>query len=1067
MVCGRGVTGGHACADEKLLNNININIYYSFTSSILFLLAVVSPSTSATLQSNNNNNMILRLFTVLFLMCSASVAVAAETVRVRFGDHPTYSRAVFEWKTLPHFSVTRHDKNITIRFDKKTDIPQNTMKRPLSEAFRDIKILHNEDAATTIILTTAKEIADLKTFTVDANKVVLDVFVADTKKTLKSAEIKALEPIEKLPSAVLEKSTPTPQKISKTQDALKAAENKPSSLQLVKNQELKPKETAPLEASPLHETDKQKESAEGVVKPASPDIAPLDAITLNVKANLGANALNLSFPWQQDTAAAVFKRAGYTWLIFNRPARLDFSEIRGAPPPFLTFLEQRPVQNNATIIRLQIPPHMNLSLWRKGTTWNVDIRPQEVRPEVSVEVVAEPLAVPTPRILLGLPSLETPLKLFDPNVGDYVWLAPAISAIHGNIKERRFPDFTLLQTPQGLAIVPQSENVLVVPTKGGLAITSTVGLQISATLNKDNKINPFLPSDQKILLDSERWRQDSAYDFFTKKQRIARAISEAPISLRSPRRLELAQFLFAYQYLNEAQGIADAIVRDDAKAAQSLPIKFLNGAIQYLLGHPAAALNYFNDEAFASYPEIHLWRGAIFARLGKKTEALAELRLAAGIPASYPPRAAVALAIPIVEAYLADKDTLKTAQILDSLSLMDITPAQKERLAYLHARLLSTQGKFFESIKLLKKLVNSPDQWARTRSELALIALQLARKDIEINDAIPRLDRLRYAWRGDSFEFDVLERLGSLYLEQNDYRRGMRVLRLTISRFPEHPQKAAVEKQLQDTFKELYLESRADTMPPLTALALFDEFRTLTPTDDTGDEMIRQLADRLVAVDLLDRASDLLLHQIKERLSGVERARVGARLAIISLLDKNAGNALEALEISAVEEELSPELTQERLHLKARALMMQEKYPDALKLLEGDNSVNARQLRAEIFWAQKNYEQLIVTLRTFLTTPAGSATLEDDQAQTILNLALAFAFNQSFKDLEQLQKDYGAAMGGTPYAELFKLVAQTPNDTSFKNYGEISARFAEIQAFQNFLEGYRTRLKNEKLSAVN
>jgi hypothetical protein len=652
-------------------------------------------------------------------------------------------------------------------------------------------------------------------------------------------------------------------------------------------------------------------------------------------------------------------------------------------------------------------------------------------------------------------------------VGDYVWLAPAISAIHGNIKERRFPDFTLLQTPQGLAIVPQSENVLVVPTKGGLAITSTVGLQISATLNKDNKINPFLPSDQKILLDSERWRQDSAYDFFTKKQRIARAISEAPISLRSARRLELAQFLFAYQYLNEAQGIADAIVRDDAKAAQSLPIKFLNGAIQYLLGHPAAALNYFNDEAFASYPEIHLWRGAIFARLGKKTEALAELRLAAGIPASYPPRAAVALAIPIVEAYLADKDTLKTAQILDSLSLMDITPAQKERLAYLHARLLSTQGKFFESIKLLKKLVNSPDQWARTRSELALIALQLARKDIEINDAIPRLDRLRYAWRGDSFEFDVLERLGSLYLEQNDYRRGMRVLRLTISRFPEHPQKAAVEKQLQDTFKELYLESRADTMPPLTALALFDEFRTLTPTDDTGDEMIRQLADRLVAVDLLDRASDLLLHQIKERLSGVERARVGARLAIISLLDKNAGNALEALEISAVEEELSPELTQERLHLKARALMMQEKYPDALKLLEGDNSVNARQLRAEIFWAQKNYEQLIVTLRTFLTTPAGSATLEDDQAQTILNLALAFAFNQSFKDLEQLQKDYGAAMGGTPYAELFKLVAQTPNDTSFKNYGEISARFAEIQAFQNFLEGYRTRLKNEKLSAVN
>ena len=50
--------------------------------------------------------------------------------------------------------------------------------------------------------------------------------------------------------------------------------------------------------------------------------------------------------------------------------------------------------------------------------------------------------------------------------------------------------------------------------------------------------------------------------------------------------------------------------------------------------------------------------------------------------------------------------------------------------------------------------------------------------------------------------------------------------------------------------------------------------------------MIRKLSDRLVAVDLLDRASQLLEHQVKFRLKGPERAKVGASLAFINLTNR-------------------------------------------------------------------------------------------------------------------------------------------------------------------------------------
>ena len=69
-------------------------------------------------------------------------------------------------------------------------------------------------------------------------------------------------------------------------------------------------------------------------------------------------------------------------------------------------------------------------------------------------------------------------------------------------------------------------------------------------------------------------------------------------------------------------------------------------------------------------------------------------------------------------------------------------------------------------------------------------------------------------------------------------------------------------------------------MPAIDALSLFYDFRDLTPVGRRGDEMIRKLADRLVSVDLLDQAAELLQHQVDNRLQGAARAQVAVRLAV-------------------------------------------------------------------------------------------------------------------------------------------------------------------------------------------
>ncbi len=101
---------------------------------------------------------------------------------------------------------------------------------------------------------------------------------------------------------------------------------------------------------------------------------------------------------------------------------------------------------------------------------------------------------------------------------------------------------------------------------------------------------------------------------------------------------------------------------------------------------------------------------------------------------------------------------------------------------------------------------------------------------------------------------------------------------------------------------------------------LFYDFRELTPIGSRGDEMIRRLADRLVSVDLLDQAAELLQYQVDHRLQGAARAQVATRLAVIYLMNRKADRALATLRATRTAD-LSNELRNQRLLLEgARAV---------------------------------------------------------------------------------------------------------------------------------------------------
>ena len=84
-------------------------------------------------------------------------------------------------------------------------------------------------------------------------------------------------------------------------------------------------------------------------------------------------------------------------------------------------------------------------------------------------------------------------------------------------------------------------------------------------------------------------------------------------------------------------------------------------------------------------------------------------------------------------------------------------------------------------------------------------------------------------------------------------------------------------------------------LEPVQALAMFYDFKELAPIGADGDLMVRKIVRRLVDVDLLPQAAELLKYQAENRLDGVPRAQVSTDLAVIYLMDRRPEQALEAI----------------------------------------------------------------------------------------------------------------------------------------------------------------------------
>jgi hypothetical protein len=348
------------------------------------------------------------------------------------------------------------------------------------------------------------------------------------------------------------------------------------------------------------------------------------------------------------------------------------------------------------------------------------------------------------------------------------------------------------------------------------------------------------------------------------------------------------------------------------------------------------------------------------------------------------------------------------------------------------------------------------------RSELQALTLKMRTKKLTPDQAIDQLERLRYKWRGDRVEFATLRALGLALTAAGRVREGLEAMSAAVRNFPSLEETRDVKLDMQRMFAGVFQAGAPAGMTPVQALALFYDYKDLTPPGLEGDEIIRKLSEKLAEVDLLPQAAELLQHQVDNRLDGVARAQVATRLAVIYLLDRKPEKALAAIR-SSRQVRLPDAMISERRLLEARALADLKLTDEAVETLADDDGPAAGRLRADVFWAGQRWAAAGQASEALAADQWASASpLSDIARQDVLRAAVAYVLASDRAGVERLRARFGAKMADSADAKSFAVVVGETNPAS----PDMRAMVRQVAAVDS-LDAFLKELKGRKDPAIN
>ncbi|MEM7566321.1 MAG: hypothetical protein AAF321_03720 [Pseudomonadota bacterium] len=936
---------------------------------------------------------------------------ALPEVTFRYGIHPTFARLAFLWEGAVSAEMTRDDDQIEVVFSAGGTVDLTALKQRMPEELQQVRAGQRDGKL--VVQIDVLPSVPVRGFW-DEGAYVVDVTTAPSS---------TLDQLNIAPRAALPTSEPAP---DRTSAVARSAPPPPPGL-----------------AGPAPRTVREVRLA-----PRTPPSDELDIIVTPPGEDLA-----LTFAFEAPTPAAVFDRGDDVWAVFGSERAIDVNALREVVLGRVGGLDLARI-GDVQVLRFSRPEGRVVALTADGAEWTLSLA--DSASEVSRTIAPLRTREASEAGLVDFP-VEGPLITRDldlPGLGR-VSLALASEGPQGMPTGQTYVEFDALRSAQGLAVLPKVDGLRLVKTDEGVRATLEGGLQLTQArrafdLLADDRLRGA-PTPRVLFADSTAV---AATDRAGELMRRAAAM-ERP-ARRSEMRMQLAEHYVSHLFAPEALSVLSAIEQDDDALADTTRFLLLKGVANTLLGRTPYARAALNSPELIDDPEARLWLSLADVQDGHWAKADRAFRDGAAILHAYPPSLQARFRLAAARAALERNDVSTAGEQLERLVVAELDRGQLNERALLIGRFSQIVGRAKDAEKAYEVVEAQGERPRSYEAQVRLTDLRVANGDLSLEDGIQRLRALAMGWRGDSTEIHALNRLSALELEAGNHREAFEALRQAVLSRPDLDEVTQIQDAMSEAFAQLFLEGEADTMPAVEALSLYYDFNDLTPVGSRGDEMIRRLADRLIAVDLLPKAAELLQYQIDNRLRGAARAQVAAKLALVQLMDNRPSAALSTL--SRTRQASLPGLIDEdRRLLEAQALMKTGRVDFALETLSVVDGPRADRLRANALWEAERWgeageEMERIIGRAWESTPP----LTETQRRYALRAAIAYTLAGDAVGLERLRGNLLGKMEGTPDEAAFAVVSQPVGDSSVAFAG-VAGQLSRADDLDAFLDEYRAR----------
>lgn len=788
-----------------------------------------------------------------------------------------------------------------------------------------------------------------------------------------------------------------------------------------------------------------------VLSPNWRDPAPPNGVVL-VKAAAITGGLELSFPFSAPAPAAVFARGSVAWAVFAADADLKLDST-SLPAGF----RARAMRNgHATILRIEMPKGLSVSAESDASAWKVRLAPAGLKPQRFIKADRRPGDDGRARIEAMLIGAAGIVWFEDPVVGDQLAVAVSYGPATAFATPRDFVEASLPVSAHGLAIAPKSDDVQVTLEGERVVISMAASGQTAPDAPLGVSLGPN--ATDPAFIDFAAWGAARGAQYIRQLDALESAAAEADPS--SPGGAEaamnLARFHLGHGQALEALGVLRSAVRQRPEMEIDPSFLGMRGAAAYMAGRYKEADADLSRGSLRADTSAMLWRAMAAAGLGDWQRAIELFRATDRHVYQYPTARGADFAVVWAEAALQAND-YDAARRMANLAVANGERETKERGQLVLANLAAAIDGPAAAWPELNRLSESAVEPVAVRAELRRLELGVPAGKISANEAAQELEGLRFRWRGDEVEMSTVGILADQYMRVGRFRDALLLAQSTAMRDANAPGARELRLKLADYFRRLFLNGEADRLDPIQAVALFYEFDdTLMPIGPDGDQMVRKLAQRLVAFDLLEPASALLQYQVDNRLRGVGKAAVAVDLASIYLWDKRPDKALAALNTTRIPT-LPKDLALERRLLEAAAYRDLGRFDHVIELMEPLESREARSLLADAYWRDRKYAEAARALLAMLPPP-GQATTKD--ADLAFKAAIAARMAKDAGMIAQVRA-YARAMEGNANKASFDLITAQA-DVSGASVSEAVRRLADAPRVDAFAAAMKARFEAPK-----